>query len=76
MDVMDTRHQSAAASGDTASLGRTAVRAVLWNYLSFASGKLLVLITMAVLARLLTPEEFGIMGSSPSRSSLHQGSLG
>jgi O-antigen/teichoic acid export membrane protein len=62
MDVMDTRHQSAAASGDTASLGRTAVRAVLWNYLSFASGKLLVLITMAVLARLLTPEEFGIMG--------------
>jgi O-antigen/teichoic acid export membrane protein len=42
-------------------LGRTAARAVLWNYLSFASGKLLVLVTMAVLARLLTPQDFGIV---------------
>jgi O-antigen/teichoic acid export membrane protein len=46
---------------DEASLGRTAARAVIWNYISFASGKLLVLATMAVLARLLTPQEFGIV---------------
>jgi len=46
---------------DEAALGRTAARAVMWNYLSFASGKLLVLATMAVLARLLTPQEFGIV---------------
>jgi O-antigen/teichoic acid export membrane protein len=43
-------------------LGATAARAIAWNYLSFASGKVLVLVTMAVLARLLTPEEFGIVG--------------
>jgi len=48
--------------GDTTELGTTAARAVLWNYASFASGKVLVLITMAVLARLLTPEDFGIVG--------------
>jgi len=43
-------------------LGTTAARAVMWNYASFASGKALVLITLAVLARLLTPAEFGIVG--------------
>ena len=46
---------------DEATLGRTAARAVMWNYVSFASGRLLVLATMVVLARLLTPEEFGIV---------------
>ena len=34
----------------------------MWNYASFASGKALVLITLAVLARLLTPADFGIVG--------------
>ncbi|MBU1227644.1 MAG: lipopolysaccharide biosynthesis protein [Actinobacteria bacterium] len=43
-------------------LGTTAARAVMWNYASFASGKVLVLVTLAVLARLLTPSEFGIVG--------------
>lgn len=43
-------------------LGSSGARAVLWAYVSFASGKVLVLVTMAVLARLLTPEEFGIVG--------------
>ncbi|MCB2223817.1 MAG: lipopolysaccharide biosynthesis protein [Actinobacteria bacterium] len=43
-------------------LGTTAARAVAWNYVSFASGKVLVLVTLAVLARLLTPSEFGIVG--------------
>jgi O-antigen/teichoic acid export membrane protein len=46
---------------DQAALGRTAARAVMWNYTSFASGKLLVLITTAVLARLLSPQQFGIV---------------
>lgn len=44
------------------NLGTTAARAVVWNYISFASGKVLVLVTMAVLARLLTPADFGIVG--------------
>lgn len=43
-------------------LGTTAARAVLWNYVSFASGKALVLVTMAILARLLTPADFGMVG--------------
>ena len=43
-------------------LGTTTAKAVLWNYVSFAAGKVLVLVTMAVLARLLTPEDFGIVG--------------
>jgi len=47
---------------DAADLGTTAARAVMWNYVSFALGKVLVLVTMAVLARLLTPEDFGIVG--------------
>ncbi len=51
-----------AVEHDRDRLGQTAARAVAWNYASFASGKLLVLATMAVLARLLTPEEFGIVG--------------
>ena len=50
------------ATRHDAGLGTTAARAVAWNYASFASGKLLVLVTMAILARLLTPEQFGIVG--------------
>ena len=41
--------------------GKT-VRAVFWNYLSFALGKLLLLVTTAILARLLTAEQFGTVG--------------
>jgi len=43
-------------------LGTKAANAVLWNYASFASGKVLVLVTLAILARLLTPAEFGVVG--------------
>lgn len=40
--------------------GRTA-RGVFWSYGSFAVSKAAVLVATAVLARLLTPEEFGIV---------------
>ena len=43
-------------------LARTTARAVAWNYLSWFLSKALVLVTTAVLARLLTPEEFGVIG--------------
>lgn len=39
-----------------------AVRAVFWNYASFGSGKILVFVTTSILARLLTPSDFGLMG--------------
>lgn len=51
-----------ALTDDRADLGNEAARAVMWNYVSFAAGKVLVLVTMAILARLLTPEDFGIVG--------------
>lgn len=51
-----------APATDTEVLGTRAARAVAWNYVSFAAGKVLVIVTMAVLARLLTPEDFGIVG--------------
>ncbi len=41
-------------------LAAEATSALSWSYLSFASGRLLVMVTMAVLARVLTPQEFGI----------------
>src|SRR5215207_3449745 len=43
-------------------LTRLAVRGVLWQGLSFGLGRALTLVTTVVLARLLTPEEFGLVG--------------
>jgi O-antigen/teichoic acid export membrane protein len=41
------------------SLGEKTVKGVVWNYVSFASGKFLTLISTIILARLLAPEQFG-----------------
>jgi O-antigen/teichoic acid export membrane protein len=46
----------------TQDLGTVAARAVAWNYVSYAVGKALVLVSMAILARLLTPADFGMVG--------------
>jgi PST family polysaccharide transporter len=43
-------------------LGRTSARGVLWNGATFATSKLLVLATTVVLARLLIPDDFGLVG--------------
>ena len=43
-------------------LSREAVHGTFWSYLSFASGKLLNFITTMILARLLVPEQFGLIG--------------
>src|SRR4051794_37028651 len=45
-----------------AGLTRLAVRGVLWQALSFGLGRALTLVATIVLARLLTPEEFGLVG--------------
>lgn len=44
------------------TLATKAAKGVAWNYFSFGLGKGLVLVTTAVLARLLTPEQFGVVG--------------
>jgi len=41
--------------------GNKTVHAVAWNYASFALSKGVVLVTMAVLTRLLPPETFGVV---------------
>ena len=44
------------------SLSRQAELGTFWNYLSFATGKLLNFATTIILARLLVPEQFGLIG--------------
>jgi O-antigen/teichoic acid export membrane protein len=43
------------------SLGEKTVKGVLWNYVSFASGKFLTFISTIILARLLAPDLFGLV---------------
>lgn len=43
------------------NLGSKATRALGWNYFAFIIGKVLVFVTIAILARVLTPEEIGIV---------------
>lgn len=45
----------------TNSFSIEAVRGTLWSYLSFFSGKLLNFISTLILARLLVPEQFGLV---------------
>jgi O-antigen/teichoic acid export membrane protein len=44
------------------SLPRLVVHGSFWNYVSFISGKLLNFVTTLILARLLIPEQFGLVG--------------
>lgn len=44
------------------NLGQRAVRGVAWAYGVFFAGRLFTLVTTAVLARLLLPDEFGLLG--------------
>ena len=46
------------------SLTKATITGSLWNYLTFGSGKTIVFITTIVLARLLTPDDFGIVALS------------
>jgi PST family polysaccharide transporter len=42
------------------ALKRTALRGVLWSYVSFGSGRVLNFVATLILARLLVPAEFGV----------------
>ncbi len=52
---------STPTTDDTQYETRKVAHAVIWNYLSFGLGKGLVFISTAVLARLLTTDEFGLV---------------
>ena len=44
------------------SLGKSTIQGAAWHYLTFFSGKLMVLAGTALLARLLSPDDFGVVG--------------
>jgi len=44
------------------SIGRKAIKGIFWSYASFLGGKFLVFLSTIILARLLSPVEFGQMG--------------
>jgi lipopolysaccharide exporter len=58
----DAADRTAPPSPAKQSLTRQAFSGVLWQGTSFLVGKLLVLLATAILARLLTPSEFGVVG--------------
>lgn len=49
------------SSSTPSSFSIVAVRGTLWSYLSYFSGKLLNFISTLILARLLVPEQFGLV---------------
>ena len=44
------------------SFSRAAIRGTAWRYLTFFSGKLMLLISTVILARLLSKDDFGVVG--------------
>ena len=50
-------------SGETEerSLGSTTIRGAFWAYGSYVGGRIIVLVSIAVLARLLNPRDFGLV---------------
>lgn len=46
------------------SLGQRATKGIFWAYATFFGGRILTLITTAILAQLLTPHDFGLIGFS------------
>lgn len=44
------------------SFSRAAIRGTAWRYLSFFSGKFMLLISTVILARLLSQDDFGVVG--------------
>lgn len=64
-EALPKEDAAAASTGATRAggdLARTAAGGVVWQGLSYFSGKVLVLISTAILARLLSIEEFGLVG--------------
>jgi PST family polysaccharide transporter len=48
-------------AGETRSLGGRTLRGMFWAYGSYVGGRILTLVATAILARLLTPREFGLV---------------
>jgi len=46
----------------SSDLTRATIQGTVWKYLTFFSGKIMLLISTAVLARILTKDDFGVVG--------------
>jgi O-antigen/teichoic acid export membrane protein len=46
---------------DDKDIAKETIKGTFWNYLSFVSGKLLNFVSTLILARLLVPEQFGLV---------------
>ncbi len=62
-EILLVRDPSEVNPNPNLEMSKHAVRGSLWTYLAFASGKALSFVTSIILARLLVPEEFGLVGS-------------
>lgn len=49
------------SSPNSQQIARKTAHGIFWNYASFGLGKALVFVTITILARLLTPEDFGVV---------------
>ena len=56
------RPGEAPAGKATHGVGVRTLRGIFWAYGSYVAGRVLVLLSVAILARLLTPSEFGLVG--------------
>ena len=61
-DLREDPGQRVAVSESQTSLAHAAVRGTTWTYIAFYSGKLIVFISTVILARLLTKDDFGVVG--------------
>jgi O-antigen/teichoic acid export membrane protein len=52
---------SPSAQGDSGDVGRRTVRGMAWAYGSYVGGRGLVLVSTVILARVLTPSDFGVV---------------
>jgi len=57
--LSDPSNPSSQSDGN--ELAKRTLRGIGWNYATFGFGKILSLVTTAILARLLTPDNFGIV---------------
>ncbi len=51
-----------ATGENSTNLGKSTIRGAAWHYLTFFLGKAMVLVSTAVLARLLSQDDFGVVG--------------
>src|SRR5512133_3874579 len=50
------------STGSSSGFARAAIHGTMWRYLAFFSGKLMLFISTVVLARLLSKDDFGVVG--------------